>query len=158
LKENSHHIDLSSLALDRSHTPAKNGGESVAYQGRKSCKTTNSLFVTDNQGIVSLMSTSQAGNHNDLYEIESLFIGLSNIMKGANVNLDGLFVNADSGFDSNKFKDACSKEGIISNIKPNGRNTQQGDLSRIGTHIFDEELYKRRYVIERTNAGRTASH
>ena len=111
LKENHQHIDLSSLALDGSHTPAKNGGESVAYQGRKSCKTTNSLFVTDNQGIVLSMSTPQAGNHHNLYEIESLFIELCNIMKGANVNLDGLFVNADSGrFD---FYDLNKRKGII---------------------------------------------
>ncbi len=37
-------IDLSSGDIDGSHTPALRGGEEVAYQGRKSKKTTNSLF------------------------------------------------------------------------------------------------------------------
>jgi hypothetical protein len=44
-------------------------------------------------------------------------------MKDANIYLDGLFLNADSGFDSSKFKDACSKDDIISDIKPNERYT-----------------------------------
>ena len=32
-------LDMSSVQLDGSHTPAKRGGEGVAYQKRKSCKT-----------------------------------------------------------------------------------------------------------------------
>lgn len=59
------YLDLSKLSLDGSHTPSKNGGESVAYQGRKSCKTTNTLFIVDNQGITLYMSTPQDGNHGD---------------------------------------------------------------------------------------------
>lgn len=59
---------------------------------------------------------------------------------------------------SKELKNACSKEGIIANIKPNSRNKQENEVSEIGLNIFDAELYKGRYVIERTNAGRTASH
>jgi len=33
-----------------SHTLAKRGGEALAYQGRKAAKTTNLLFLADNQG------------------------------------------------------------------------------------------------------------
>ena len=39
-------LDMSSVQLDGSHTPAKRGGEAVAYQHRKKSKTTNALFLT----------------------------------------------------------------------------------------------------------------
>lgn len=49
LSQNLKHLDLSSIELDGSHTPAKNGGDAVGYQGRKASHTTNALFLCDNQ-------------------------------------------------------------------------------------------------------------
>ena len=46
LKKHKPILDLSSIQLDGTHTPAKRGGESVAYQGRKKSKTTNRLLIT----------------------------------------------------------------------------------------------------------------
>ena len=40
-------LDMSSVQFDGSHTPAKKGGEAMAYQRRKKSKTTNALFLTD---------------------------------------------------------------------------------------------------------------
>ena len=76
------------------------------------------------------------------------------IIKKANINLDGLFLNADPGFDSESFREACEEENIIPNVKPNARNSTQKDseLSPIGTTIFDEKLYEDRSVIEHSNA------
>ncbi len=34
-------LGLSSIQLDGSHTPAKNGGAAVGHQGRKAARTTN---------------------------------------------------------------------------------------------------------------------
>lgn len=42
--------DLSCIQLDSSHTPCKRGGAAVEYQGRKACKTSNTLYLFDNQG------------------------------------------------------------------------------------------------------------
>ena len=50
LRENGAHLDCSSVQLDGSHTPAKNGGEAVGYQGRKKARTTTALFLADNRG------------------------------------------------------------------------------------------------------------
>ncbi|NBB30370.1 transposase [Cellulophaga sp. BC115SP] len=55
-------------------------------------------------------------------------------------------------FDSRKLKEACSKGGIIANIKPNPRNKQENKVPEIADNMFDNELYKGRYLIERTNA------
>lgn len=154
LSQNLKYLDLSSIEFDGSHTPAKNGGDAVGYQGRKSCNTTNSLFVSDNQGIMLAMSTPQEGQHHDLFQIQMLFEEICNLLKKAKINLSGLFLNADSGFDSTDFRQACEKEEIIANIKPNPRNTvnQQLNPYQSGTHIFDDELYRERSVIEHANA------
>lgn len=155
LKQNLGYLDLSSAEFDGSHTPAKNGGDAVGYQGRKACNTTNSLFLSDNQGVILAMSTPQEGQHHDLFEIQTLFSEICIMLKSAKINLDGLFLNADPGFDSENFRQACEKENIIPNIKPNPRNeteaTQQEPYVN-GTHIFDDQLYKDRSVIEHSNA------
>jgi len=154
LSQNLKHLDLSSIELDGSHTPAKNGGDAVGYQGRKASNTTNALFLSDSQGIILGMSTPQEGQHHDLFEIQTLFDEICNILKSAGINLKGLFLNADSGFDSKEFQEVCQKEEIIANVKPNPRNSanQQHEPYQSGTHIFDEELYEDRTVIEHANA------
>ena len=91
------------------------------------------------------------------------------MLKGADINLDGLFLNADPGFDSDSFRQACEKENIIPNVKPKRRSpkrrspkrrspkrrnsgNQEPELTPIGTAIFEELLCKDRTVIEHANA------
>lgn len=116
LSNNLQYLDLSSVELDGSHTPAKNGGDAVGYQGRKACKTTNTLFIADNQGVILGMSTPQEGQHHDLFEIEVLFKEICDMLKKAKINLNGLFLNADPGFDSKNFRESCEAESIIPNV------------------------------------------
>jgi transposase len=146
-----HHLylDLSSAQLDGSHTPAKNGGEAIGYQGRKAAKTTNSLFLADNQGLMLAMATAQEGNHNDLFEIQTLFNQLTQLLQEAGIDLKGVFLNADPGFDSQSLRKVCEQKQIQANIKINPRNSLQEQEHYA---YFDEELYKRRVVIERANA------
>lgn len=154
LNQNLKYLDMSSIELDASHTPAKNGGDAVGYQGRKTSNTTNALFLCDNQGVILGMSTPQEGQHHDLFQIQILFDEICNILKAAGINLKDLFLNADPGFDSKELREACQKEEIIPNLKANPRNSanQQQEPYQSGTHIFDDELYKDRYVIEHANA------
>ena len=148
---------MSSVEFDGSHTPAKNGGDAVGYQGRKAAKTTNGLFMSDNQGVMLSMSTPQEGQHHDLFQIKELFEELCVLLKEAEIELEGLFLNADPGFDSESFQQVCEEKGIIANVKPNPWNSSKKDKKdeepyESGTHIFDEELYKDRSVIEHANA------
>jgi len=149
LKANKAHLDLSCVQLDGSHTPAKRGGESVGYQGRKASKTSNSLFLVDNRGQMLAIAEPQAGQHHDLYEIKKLFLELCDLLKSADLPTQGLFLNADPGFDSEELRMVCNAEKIEANIKPNPRNTV---LESTDYKYFDEELYKRRSVIEHANA------
>lgn len=154
LSSNLKYLDLSSIQFDGSHTPAKNGDDAVGYQGRKACNTTNALFIADNQGVMLAMSTPQEGQHHDLFQIQQLFDEICTILKEAGINLQDLFLNADPGFDSKEFRQACQKENIIPNVKPNPRNSDNQDKEpyQNGTHIFDDELYKDRSVIEHSNS------
>lgn len=147
LKRNRSKLDLSSVDLDGSHTPAIRGGKGVDYQGRKKRKTTNALYLTDRQGLPLAMSEPVAGNHNDLYEIEVQFEVVTATLEQADIPVEGLFINADAGFDAKNFRESCGKKDINANICFNKRN---GDIDR--DEYFDQELYDQRYAVERTNA------
>jgi len=147
LKIHKQELDLSSVDLDGSHTPAIRGGQSVEYQGRKKRKTTNALYLTDRQGLPLAMSEPVAGNHNDLYNIEVQFEVVTGTLEQATISVEGLFLNADAGFDSKNFRESCNKKEINANICFNKRN---GSSDR--DEYFDQKLYDERYTIERTNA------
>jgi transposase len=139
-------LDMSSIQLDGTHTPSKRGGQAVGYQGRKKSKTSNMLILTDSQGIPLACSEPASGNHNDAYELEKTVDKMLNNIQSSNINTDGLFLNADAGFDTEGFRGFCYKNDIIDNIDKNKRNGNEND------HLFDELLYKCRFVVERTNA------
>jgi len=151
LKLNKSKLDLSSIQLDGSHTPAKRGGQAVAYQGRKKCKTTNALFLTDKQGFPLAMSVPVSGNHNDLFEIEKSFPKMLGDLKQSDIKLDGIFMNADAGFDCQAIRDLCEQEEIIANIDFNKRNSKNMDTID-NQPLLDDLLYLERFCVERTNA------
>jgi transposase len=109
-----HHpyLDLSSTQLDGSHTLAKNGGEAIGQQARKAAKTTNRLFLSDNQGLMLAMACPQEGNHHDLYEIKALFEHLTQLLMEAGIDLKGIFLNADLGFDCQTLRMVCEQKQI----------------------------------------------
>lgn len=147
LKRHKKELDLSSVDFDGSHTTAVRGGQEVEYQGRKKAKTTTALYLTDRQGLPLSMSEPVAGNHNDLYNIEVQFEVVTATLEKAEIPLNGIFLNADAGFDSKEFRSSCAKKGINGNICFNKRN---GTTDR--DEYFDSKLYKERYAVERTNA------
>ena len=150
LRDNHQFLDLSCMQLDGSQTPAKNGGEHIGYQWRKSAQTTTALFLSDNQGLPLAMATPQGGNHHDLHDIERLFEELCQLLTEANVDVKGVFMNADSGFDAQPLREKCSEKQIEANIEINQRNNKQQQSDQYV--YFDELLYTRRFVIERMNA------
>ena len=149
LKANRHTLDLSCMQLDGSQTPSKKQGENIGYQGRKKGRTTNALFLADKEGQPLAMATPQAGNHNDLYEIQALFEEMCALLEEAGIDLKGVFMNADAGFDSQELRELCAEKEIEVNIAENQRNEKEPKEAYV---YFDEQLYRQRYVIERTNA------
>jgi transposase len=148
LKCNRRLLDLSSMQLDGSQTLCKNGGEHVGYQARKAGKTCNSLFLSDSRGLLLACSEPVSGAHHDLFEIEEVFGQLCSLLQEADIKTEGLFLNADAGFDSESFRRLCQVMKIEANIAFNPRNGNN-DLEYV---YFDEEFFKSRTVIEHANA------
>jgi transposase len=147
ISDNKGELDLSVAQLDGTHTRAKKGGQQVAFQDRKKASTTNTLWLTDRQGLVVSFTQPLAGNHHDSYQIEQRLDSLVEQMNKSGV--DGLWVNADSGFDSKAVRSCCIKHGIELNAPENQPNKGFQDSNN---HYFDELMYQERFVIERTNA------
>ena len=106
------------------------------------------LVLTDNQGIPIGCSHPIAGNHNDAFQLEKIFDKIKQDIEKSNLALNGVFLNADAGFDCRRFRKYCEANNIIGNIDYNVRNTKKGD----NYYIFDELLYQKRFVVERTHA------
>jgi transposase len=149
LRTHRSYVDLSCAQLDGSHTPAKRGGEAVGYQGRKAAKTSSSLFLCDNSGQMLSMGVPQQGQHHDLYHIRQLFADMCSLLETAGISMKGVFLNADPGFDAEELRNYCSEAEIEANIKINPR---KGTSDTDEYLYFDEELYRRRTVIEHANA------
>lgn len=141
-------LNLSVALFDGTHSQAKRGGEQVAYQGRKKCKTSNTLWLTDASGLVVGFTLPIAGNHHDITDIENRMNYLVGQLACSGIRVDGLFVNADAGFDSDAFRQVCERLGIELNAPRNYRGAKQIDDDT----YFDELMYEQRYAVERTNA------
>ncbi len=141
-------LDLFEAGFDGTHSIAKKGGESVAYQGRKKAKTTNILPVTDSNGYVIGTTGLVAGNHNDSYNLKSNLQTLFKDMKKIGLVLTGTYFNADTASDTKDARKTCFNHGLIPNIKENKRNRKR--QKRGPQRFFNSEVYKRRFISERT--------
>jgi len=150
LLNNRLHLDLSSVNFDGTHTRVKRGGQEVGYQGRKKSKTTNLLILTDDQGVPVGWSEPISGQHHDSYELAKTASEIFDQMEEVDLPCNGLFLNADAGFDVAKFKALCLEKDIIFNIDKNKRRGKSNDEDAI--YVFDNQLYKRRFVVEQLNA------
>jgi len=149
LKAHKRKLDMSVVNLDGTHTPAKRGGEAVGYQGRKKAKTSNMLILTDLQGVPIGWSTPISGEHHDSYNLKETASDIFKQMESMDLNLEGLFLNADAGFDVKEFRELCESKNINQNIDFNRRRTKS---TADTTYLLDYELYKARFSVEQLNA------
>ena len=142
------HLNLSTIQIDGSHTICKQGGQSSGYQERKKATTSNMLFLCDDNGIPLSCSEPEEGKHHDTFTIERALREIVEILTSADISIDGCFLNADAGFDTQIVRTQCSNYGIECNIAHNKRNGKI--LER--DEYFDDELYLHRFVVERMSA------
>jgi transposase len=143
-------LEVAELNLDGSHTIAKKGGESVAYQGRKKAKTSNILPLTDKKGFIIASTTIIAGNHNDAFELKENLSQLVGDLKQQQITIKGAYFNADSAFDTKAARKVCFNHGVVPNIPENQRNRKQPKRGR--KRLFNPDVYKHRFSAERTFA------
>ena len=84
------------------------------------------------------------GNHHGTIDFETHFEELIQMLTEAEIEIEGLFLNAEHGFDTQQVRAICQQYGIIPEFAFNPRNRSQWDWDE----YFDELLYKRRFVIE----------
>ena len=139
-------LDLSGIQLDGSHTPAKNGCVALGYQGRKAARTMNLLFRADRTGQpLTYASPPLAGNRHDLFDIETLYEELCGLLDAVQLSLEGLFLNADGGFNAQASRADCFRRGIEANIAPNPRSRESEDTQDTQDTYLDTALYRGPY-------------
>ncbi len=132
-------LNLSELNFDGTHSIAKKGGESVAYQGRKKAKTTNILPVTDGKGFIVACTELIAGNHNDAFNLKPHLQEIFKSMKRLSLEFQGAFFNADKAFDTKDARKTCFNYGVVPNIDENKRNRKTP--KRGPKRFFNAEVY-----------------
>ncbi len=91
-----------------------------------------------------------AGQHNDSFELEQKLKNIFNDMQRCGLDYQGAFFNADSSFDTRAARKLLWNRGVIPNIPENKRNRKR--VKRGRKRHFNREVYKRRFVSERTFA------
>lgn len=141
---------MSELNLDGSHSVAKKGGDSVAYQGRKKAKTSNILPIFDKNGYVLACTAILAGNHNDAFNLKPHLQAAFKWIKAQGLSIRGSFFNADSAFDTQEARKVCFNHGLRPNIPENKRNRKK---TKPGPkRLFNQQVYHRRFAAERSFA------
>lgn len=118
-------LDTHHLNLDGSHAPAKKGGETVAYQGRKKAKTSNILPITDANGFIVETTEIGAGNHNDAFELKDNLRAALKFIKQLGISIVGSYFNADSAFDTKAARWTCFNHKVIPNILEDKRSRKK---------------------------------
>ena len=124
--------------------------QSAKYQHRKKGRTSNVLVLTDGRGYPIGIGDIISGNHNDLYDIIGLFSKIMNQIKKCGIFVENSYLNADKGFDCKKLRRAIHRRKMFPNIKENPRNRKGNKRGK--KRFFDEKVYKKRFVNERSFA------
>jgi transposase len=138
------------LNLDGSHTLAKKGGDSVAYQHRKRAKTSNILPITDAKGFVVASTGIVAGHHHDAFCLKTHLQTAFKMMKRLGLVIRGTLFNADSAFDTRAARKVCFNHGVIPNMAENKRNRKTTKRGR--KRLFNPAVYTQRFGSERSFA------
>ncbi len=148
-------IDTHHLNLNGSHSPAKKGGEAVAYQGRKKDKTANVLPISVANGFILATTHIVAGNHNDAFELKDHLRTAFKFIKRLGIAIVGSYFNADSAFDTKAARKVCFNRKVIPNIAENKRSRKK--TKRGLKRLFSPEVCKLRFSCERTFLDRQIS-
>lgn len=118
----------------------------MRYQGRKKCKTTNNLFICDNNYHILAISDCISGNHNDNFELEENIAILMKTLSVAAINYQNAHFNADAGFDVKLvIENIHKKYKMIANIPKNKRNSKKIEQE---FRYLNEYIYSFRKKIE----------
>lgn len=108
------------------------------------------IAIVDNHGYILAPLTVAPVNEADTVLLPEGLRDLTHIAREAGLELTGAVLNLDAGFDSKSNRKCVFNAKLIPNIKENPRNRKTPKRGR--RRFFDPDLYKRRYIVERTFA------
>ena len=108
------------------------------------------LVLVDEKGLPLAFGDILSGNHHDLFEVLPQFSKMCKTLKTNEIKLEQATLNMDKGFDSQGLRRAVQRRKIKPNVKENKRNRKKNKRGR--KRFFDEELYAKRFCVERTFA------
>lgn len=150
LKE-SQAIDLSALHADGSNIVSKLRAIGVGYSGHKHQRGDKVVPIVDNAGNILAPMTVVPVNQSDMLQLPHALNDLGNTCARCKLDIpSGTPLNLDPGFDSRKNRQLIWKRKLKPNIKENPRRRKKPKRGR--PRYFDEQMYKKRTVIERTFA------
>jgi hypothetical protein len=141
-------LDLSIVHGDGSVTPAKKGGEMIAYNGHKKIKGDTILPVVDrNVNVLSPYTTAPA-NRNESPLFKHVIDNFKAICKKTGLAIKGAIFSWDASIDCPKNRKLIFNAGMTPNINENKRNRKK--IKRGRKQIFNTAIYKERFrTIER---------
>ena len=106
--------------------------------------------LTDQHGYILATTGIIAGHHNDSHELEQKLKNAFTDLKRCGLDYKDAFFNADSSFDTRAARKLLWNYGVKPNIPENKRNRKT--VKRGRKRHFNHEVYKRRFVSERSFA------
>ena len=76
-----------------------------------------------------------------MFQLQTLFEEICEFLTKAGIDVKGLFLNADTGFDSKEFRVVCEQKEIMANIPHNPRNEKE--VESTDYQYSDEESTKK---------------
>jgi transposase len=108
------------------------------------------LPAVDGNGYIIGLIRLLAGNHHDSYDLKETIRRLFHDLKRLGLDCKGALLNADSSFDTREARKMLWNREVRPNIAENKRNRKT--VKRGRKRHFDAEIYKHRFIIERTFA------
>ena len=118
-----------------------------AMQNNQHCCSKRYQWYTSD-GTPLSFATPRSGEHHDSFEIEEVLREIFALLGEADIDVQGIFLNADAAFDTTVVRSVLAEFGIEANIPMNPRNATAQERDE----YFDDELYTKRTVIEHTFA------
>lgn len=106
--------------------------------------------MIDGDGNIVGTSEIIGGRHNDSYELKTTLNKIFADLKRNHLDYRAAFFNADGGFDTREARKMLWNRHVRPNIPENKRNRKR--VKRGRKRHFNREVYKKRFVIERTFA------
>lgn len=121
LSKHKAHLGLSLAFLDATHTIAKRGGDQTGTCGKRRFKSSNTLWLTDRQGLVVAFCPPLSGKRHDAFNIAKRFQTLLDSFYQAQIAVKGLWLNVDKGFECEALRRVCIQNHIELNAPHNRR-------------------------------------